>query len=150
MATEEELWELVTHEREGVLATVRRDGTPQLSNVLYAVDEEAGLIRISTTADRAKARILRRNPAASLHVAGEDFWHYAVVEGHTTVTDPATTPGDAVTDELALVHGTLYGAVERPAFDQQMIENRRLVVRLPVERIHGVLAPSARRPVSSR
>jgi PPOX class probable F420-dependent enzyme len=149
MATEEELWELVVHQREGVLATVRRDGTPQLSNVLYAVDEGARMIRISTTADRAKARILRRNPAAALHVAGEDFWHFAVVEGTTTVTEPATTPGDAVTDELALVHGTFYGAVERPAFDQQMIENRRLVVRVPVERIHGVIASGAQRPVSS-
>jgi PPOX class probable F420-dependent enzyme len=149
MATEQELWELVTGAQQGVLATVRRDGSPQLSNVLYAVDEPARLIRISTTADRAKARILRHNPAAALHVAGEDFWHFAVVEGHATVTDPASAPGDAVTDELALVHGTFYGAVERPAFDQQMIENRRLVVRVPVERIHGVLAPAARRPASS-
>jgi hypothetical protein len=114
--------------------------------VLYAVDEPARLIRISTTADRVKARLLRRNPAAALHVAGEDFWHFAVIKGHATVTDPASAPGDAVTDELALVHGTFYGAVERPAFDQPMIENRRVVVRVPVGRLHGALAPGARRP----
>jgi PPOX class probable F420-dependent enzyme len=145
VATEQELRKLVTGAQQGVLATARRDGSATVQRALRRGRARAAH-RISTTADRVKARLLRRNPAAALHVAGEDFWHFAVIKGHATVTDPASAPGDAVTDELALVHGTFYGAVERPAFDQPMIENRRVVVRVPVGRLHGALAPGARRP----
>lgn len=35
MATETELWDLIAADREGVLGTVKRGGSPQLSNVLY-------------------------------------------------------------------------------------------------------------------
>ena len=38
---------------QSVLTTIRRDGRPQLSNVLHWAGDD-GLIRVSTTADRAK------------------------------------------------------------------------------------------------
>ena len=38
---------------QSVLTTIRKNGLPQLSNVLHHTDAE-GVIRISTTADRAK------------------------------------------------------------------------------------------------
>ena len=38
----------------GVLATMKRDGRPQLSNILYAAGDD-GVVRISITADRARA-----------------------------------------------------------------------------------------------
>ena len=44
--------------RWGVLATIKRDGRPQLSNVGYAYDPEQRLFRVSVTADRAKTRNL--------------------------------------------------------------------------------------------
>ncbi|CCG01450.1 pyridoxamine 5'-phosphate oxidase family protein, partial [Blastococcus saxobsidens] len=43
------LLEFVATQRWGVLATVKRDGRPQLSNVGYAWDD--GLVRVSVTAD---------------------------------------------------------------------------------------------------
>ncbi|WP_454293182.1 pyridoxamine 5'-phosphate oxidase family protein [Salana multivorans] len=49
---------------EGVLVTIRRDGSPQLSPVTYGVDG-AGRILVSTYPERAKVHNLRRNPAAS-------------------------------------------------------------------------------------
>jgi hypothetical protein len=36
-----------------VLITLRRDGRPQLSNIIYGIDD-SGLIRISVTAPRAR------------------------------------------------------------------------------------------------
>jgi len=48
------LWELFGERGRGVLVTLRRDGRPQLSNVDYLA--EPGLIRCSTTGDRAKVR----------------------------------------------------------------------------------------------
>lgn len=79
MATDAELWQLVMSERQGALATMARDGRPQLSNVLYQPAADSRMVRISTTADRLKARNLARDPREALHVSGQDFWHYAVV-----------------------------------------------------------------------
>ena len=39
--------------KQAILTTIKQDGRPQLSNVLAGVGDD-GLIRISTTADRAK------------------------------------------------------------------------------------------------
>ncbi len=44
--------------RWGVLATVKRDGRPQLSNVGYAYDAAAALVRGAGTADRSQTRNL--------------------------------------------------------------------------------------------
>ena len=92
MATEDELWQLVAGERQGVLATVAGDGRPQLSNVLYVADAGGGVVRMSTTACWVKARNLARDPRAALHVAGRDFWHYAVAEGSATLSTVAWLP----------------------------------------------------------
>jgi PPOX class probable F420-dependent enzyme len=59
---DEKLLGLVAGTRQGVLATIAADGRPQLSNVLYVWDAGQRVARISTTADRVKARNLRRDP----------------------------------------------------------------------------------------
>lgn len=94
MVSEDELWALVQEESQGVLATVARDGRPQLSNVLYLTDPRSRVVRISTTAGRVKARNLARDPRAALHVTDRDFWQYAVAEGTTTLSAVAATSGD--------------------------------------------------------
>src|SRR6478736_5445960 len=62
-----------------VVVTLKSDGRPQLSNVLHVVGDD-GVIRISITESRAKAKNLRRDPRVSLHVTSDDFWRYAVIE----------------------------------------------------------------------
>ena len=57
--TDAEARAFVGRHHRGVLATLKRDGRPQLSNVVYALDED-GRIKVSTTRTRAKARNLRR------------------------------------------------------------------------------------------
>ena len=53
--------------RNGVLITLKADGRPQSSNIVYTVADD-GRIRISITATRAKYRNLLRDPRVSLHV----------------------------------------------------------------------------------
>ena len=60
--------DFIRERRNGVLVTQKRDGRPQLSNIVYVVGDD-GVIRISITADRAKYANLRRTPLASLYVA---------------------------------------------------------------------------------
>ena len=149
MASQEELWELIATGREGILATIGASGRPQLSNILYVVDRNTRVVRISTTADRVKALNLARDPRASLHVTGEDFWHYAVADGTTTLSAVAAEAGDDATEELRQVHAAFYGEIpDEQAFFAGMIANHRLVVRLQVQHLYGVMASGGPRPRS--
>ncbi|GHJ37886.1 PPOX class F420-dependent oxidoreductase [Streptomyces sp. TS71-3] len=136
--TTEALAELIARSKQGVLTTIKSNGRPQLSNVIYAYDPEARLVRVSVTADRAKTANLRRDPRASLYVTTPDFRHYAVAEGTVELTPVAEDPGDATVEELIGYYRALSG--EHPDWDdyrRAMVSNRRLVVRLPVERVYG-------------
>jgi PPOX class probable F420-dependent enzyme len=147
MAAETELWELIASRREGVLGTIKRGGLPQLSNVLYLPEPGGRTVRISTTADRLKARVLARDPRAVLHVTGDNFWAYAVAEGHATLTPAAADPGDEACRALLEVHSAFYGPQDQDAFFTEMIARRRLVIRLSLDRVYGVIATGGRRPL---
>ena len=73
--------------RLGVLITIRADGRPQSSDIVYYVD--GGTFSISVTADRAKTANLRRDPRAVLHVS-EKAW--AVPRRHRGAATPPATP----------------------------------------------------------
>lgn len=124
---------------KGVLVTLKRDGRPQLSNILYALGAD-GAIRISVTADRAKTANLRRDERASLYVGRDDFWAYVVIEGRTELSPVSTEPGDATGQELAELYRAVQG--EHPDWDDffgAMVRERRLVVRLHPERAYGIV-----------
>jgi PPOX class probable F420-dependent enzyme len=150
MATETELWELVAGRRQAVLATLKRDGLPQLSNVLYLPDATGHTVRISTTADRQKARNLTRDPRAVLHVTGDNFWAFAVAEGRASLSLIASKPGDEACQELLAVHSAFYGHLDTAAFFAEMVANRRLVVRLDLHHVYGIIASGGRRPLTTR
>ena len=137
------LLELVDRRRQGVLVTLKRDGRPQLSNVVHAWDAAERVARISVTATRAKTRNLRRDPRASLHVSAEDFWAYTVLEGTAELTPVAADPADAAVDELVELYRAISGEhPDWPAYRAAMVADQRLVVRLRVENAYGT-APDA-------
>jgi PPOX class probable F420-dependent enzyme len=127
------------HRHQSVLTTIKRDGKPQLSNVLHAVGDD-GVIRVSTTADRAKYANLRRNPWAALHVDGENFWSYAVLEGDVELSDVAATPDDATVEELVDLYRSLQGEHEDwDDYRVAMVAERRVVVRIRPNHAYGAL-----------
>ncbi|MEU0550910.1 PPOX class F420-dependent oxidoreductase [Micromonospora sp. NPDC005979] len=133
------LTDLVAGRSMGVLATIKRDGRPQLSTVVYSFDPAAGLIRVSVTDGRAKTANLRRDPRASFHVSSEDGWAYAVVEGRAELTATAADVDDATVEELVGLYRSLRG--EHPdwaEYRSAMVAEQRLVLRLHVERIYGM------------
>ncbi|MEU8169287.1 PPOX class F420-dependent oxidoreductase [Micromonospora sp. NPDC049004] len=141
--TQQALTDLIASRSMGVLATVKRDGRPQLSTVVYSFDRAAGLIRVSVTEGRAKTANLRRDPRASFHVSSEDGWAYAVVEARAELTAPAAGVDDATVEELVGLYRALRG--EHPdwaEYRNAMVAERRLVLRLHVERVYGI-APRA-------
>ena len=132
------LHQLVASKSQGVLATLKRDGRPQLSNIAYHLGDD-DVIRISVTEDRAKTANLRRDPRASLHVARDDFWAYAVVEGTATLLPVAAAPDDATVDALVEYYRAVAG--EHDDWDEYraaMVADRRLLIELPIERLYGM------------
>ncbi|MEU9332584.1 PPOX class F420-dependent oxidoreductase [Streptomyces sp. NPDC048290] len=133
------LHRLLAAERGGVLVTLKRDGRPQLSNVVHAYDPEERIIRISVTDDRAKTRNAQRDPRVSYHVTTADRWAYAVAEGTADLTPVAQDPGDATVEELVRLYRSLSG--EHPDWDDYraaMVRDHRLVLRIPVDHVYGV------------
>ncbi|MET8411536.1 PPOX class F420-dependent oxidoreductase [Streptomyces sp. NPDC005195] len=142
-ATQDALLELLSEYKGGVLTTLKRDGRPQLSNVVHAYSPDENVIRVSLTDDRAKTRNLRRDPRASYHVTSDDRWAYTVAEGTAELTPVAADPHDETVEELVRLYRDLMG--EHPDWDDYraaMVRDRRLVLRLHVERAYG--APRAR------
>ena len=138
MGVDPRLLGFVARNRRGVLATVKRDGRPQLSNLFYAWDDEQQLARISVTADRAKTRNLQADPRATLHVTSPDFWTWVAVEGTAELPPVAADPRDATVEELVGYYRALSGEHEDwDAYRAAMVTDRRLVVRLRPEHTYG-------------
>ncbi len=137
MADPAALEALVADSTRGVLVTLKRDGRPQLSNIGYRLED--GVVRISVTADRAKTKNLERDPRASLHVTTADFWRWAVAEGTAELSPVTTEPGDDAGRELLTLHDAIQQQPhpDPDEFFAAMVRDRRLVVRLRVERLYG-------------
>ena len=126
----------VAGRRTGVLLTLRRNGRPQASNIMYGLDD--GVVRVSVTDDRAKTANLRRDPRASLHVTSDDFWQYVVLEGDAELSPVAAEPGDATCRELRSVYRSIQGEHDDwDEYDAAMVRDRRLVVRLRPGHAYG-------------
>jgi PPOX class probable F420-dependent enzyme len=130
---------LLAERDAGVLVTLKRDGRPQLSNVNHAYYPDERVIRISVTDDRAKTRNLRRDPRASYHVTSADRWAFTVAEGTAELSPVAQDPHDDTVEELIRLYRDVQG--EHPDWDDYraaMVRDRRLVVRLHVDRAYGI------------
>jgi PPOX class probable F420-dependent enzyme len=141
MAHDEALLDLIAGTNEAALAIVKRDGYPHLSNVYYLWDAAERTALISTTADRVKGRVLRRDPRAALYVRGPHFFAWAVGEGDAELSDVTTSPGDATAQELLPIYEMLGETGDTDAVFARMIEEKRLAIRLRITRVYGMALP---------
>lgn len=140
MSTDPRMLAFVASHAWGVLATIKRDGRPQVSNVGYAYDDEQQLFRISVTDSRAKTRNLRHDPRVTLHVASKDFWTWVAVEGTADLTPVAADPHDETVEELIAYYRGINGEHENwDEYRAAMVADRRLVVRFRPEHTYGQL-----------
>src|ERR1700712_2462840 len=122
-----------------VLATLKRDGRPQLSNVSYHFDPRAVEIRVSVTEPRAKTRNLRRDARASIYVRSDDGWAYAVAEGDAVLTPAAAAPDDDTVEGLIALYRDIAG--EHPDWDDYraaMVQDRRVLLTMPISHLYGM------------
>lgn len=138
MAADPRLLAFVAEQKWGVLATIKQDGRPQLSNVGYSYDGD--VVRVSVTADRAKTRNLQRDPRVTLQVSSKDFWSWVAVDGTAELTPVAADPSDATVEELVTYYRGVSGEHENwDEYRTAMVADRRLVVRFRPEHAYGQL-----------
>jgi len=125
-----EALDFIRHNHRAVLATRRRDGSPQLSPVLVVVDADSRVV-ISTRETAMKTLNLRRDPHASVCVLSDRFfgeWH--TVDGPVEIV---SLP-DAM-EPLVDYYRRAVG--EHPDWDDYraaMERERRVLLRLAIER----------------
>jgi PPOX class probable F420-dependent enzyme len=130
--------ELISAGRLGVLATIKKDGLPQLSPVTPYYDRDAGIIYVSMTDGRAKTANLRRDPRAALEVTSSDGWAWATAEGGVTLTGPGADPHGPEVEALVDYYRSAAG--EHPDWDEYravMVSDRRVLMAMTVDRVYG-------------
>ena len=125
--------------KHAVLITVRSDGRPQSSDVVYALD--GGAFVVSVTDDRAKTANMRRDPRVVLHLSEPDSWSYASFDGTVELSAVTTDPGDATSDALCAYYEAVAGAPHDDWDDYRraMIDEKRLVARFTPASVVGQL-----------
>jgi len=127
---EDQAKEFLAKNHRAVMATIRSDGMPQMSNVAQAYLD--GKIEVSTRSASAKVRNLRRDSRVTMLVLGDESWYqYVVVYGTVEIVDlPAAAP------ELRRIYQFIAGEHQDwNEYDQAMIEEGRVVLRVAIDRI---------------
>ena len=113
--------------KHAVMITIRSDGRPQSSDVVYAVDE--GRLVVSLTNSRAKTANLRRDPRAVMHLTSPESWSYVSFDGTFELSPVTTSPGDATSDALVAYFEAVAGEAHSDwaEYRQAMIDEGRLL-----------------------
>ena len=119
--------EFLQKNRLCVVGFARKAGPPSLSPVYYFLDGED--IVISTTASRAKARAVRRNPEVTVCVLAESMpFAYLTVYGRGRVVE------EGAADVMMRIGGIMAGSAlpetARPAIEERARNEGRVVLRI--------------------
>jgi PPOX class probable F420-dependent enzyme len=120
----------ISENPRAVLATTKRDGRPQMSPIVVALDDE-GRLMISSRETAYKTKNLRREPRGSLCFLNQGFFgQWIQVDGTVEII---SLP-DAM-DLLVEYYRRLSG--EHPDWDDYRItmeKDKRLIIRVTIER----------------
>jgi PPOX class probable F420-dependent enzyme len=107
------------------LATIRDDGTPQVTPVW--VDYDGEYVLINTGQGRAKDRHMRRDPRVTLEVSDqENPYTYVAISGNAEIVDEGERAWEHIND----LHEKYHGTREYPSREPQ-----RVLYRVKPERI---------------
>jgi PPOX class probable F420-dependent enzyme len=122
--------DFASRNHRAVLATFRRDGSPQLSPVTVDVDPD-GMVVISSRETAMKTKNLRRDPRATLCVMNDGFYgSWVQIDGRAAVVSlPEAMQG--LVDYYRRVAG------EHPDWDDYRVameRDQRVLIRVHVDR----------------
>jgi PPOX class probable F420-dependent enzyme len=122
--------EFLRGQHRAILATRRSDGSPQLSPIVAAVDDD-GRILISTRQTAVKAKNLARDPRASLCVINDGFYGQWIQVDGTAEIIHLPDALELLVDYYRRISG------EHPDWTEYrsaMQRDRRLIVRVSIDR----------------
>jgi len=127
----DEARDYLRHNHRAVLATTRRDGTPQMSPVTVTVDDD-GMVTVSSRETAVKVKNLRRDPRAWVCAFPDTFYGGPFVQVEGTATIVALPEAmEPLVDYYRSISG------EHPDWDDYraaMERDQRVLVRLDITR----------------
>jgi uncharacterized protein len=123
----------ISSSHRGVLATLKGDGRPQMSNMAYFLDDD-GRIKMSTRGPNVKVRNIRRDPRVTVAVQGETFADYLVVDGTATIVDENPIP------LLKKIYEGIRGAPhpDWQEFEAAQVQEQRVVIDIEIQHVYPV------------
>jgi PPOX class probable F420-dependent enzyme len=123
--------EFLRTNHRAVMATTRRDGTPQMSPITVTVDKD-GYAVVSTRETAMKVKNLRRDPRAWICVIPDQFFGapFVQIEGDVTIVDLPEAM-DGLVDYYRSISG------EHPDWDDYraaMERDQRVLIKLDLTR----------------
>ena len=118
--------QLMREQNLAILATLRKDGTPQLTPINYAYRD--GSIMISTTRERAKYPNLRRDPRVSLCIIHPSGRPYVTVYGRARIEE------EDIVEGTAEIFRRISGRPLPEDFAQRLRDQKRVLVVVTPER----------------
>lgn len=115
--------------RFAVLATLNKDGTPQLTTMWYLLEDD-GTILMNTRAERLKERNMRRDPRISICV--EDGYKYLTIKGRVEMIDDPQISQHDIYRLSARYHGE---EKARRQMETQFSKERRVTLHLKPEQV---------------
>ena len=115
---------------DGILITIRKDGRPQSSDIVYSLRD--GVFEISLTDSRAKTKNMRRDNRAVLHITDRPSWSYLSFDGTVELTPATTDVTDETSDALVAYYERVAGK-PHPEWDEYraaMVAEGRLLATL--------------------
>lgn len=109
----------------GILATLKKDGSPQLTPIYYAYAEGEFLISITRT--RAKYHNIRRNSAVTLCVVKPEGRPYVSISGRAEIEED-----DIVDGTRAIFERISTGEVPED-FEQGLRDQQRVLLKITPE-----------------
>ncbi|HVB72055.1 MAG TPA: PPOX class F420-dependent oxidoreductase [Ktedonobacteraceae bacterium] len=115
--------------RFAVLATLNKDGTPQLSTMWYLLEDD-GTIMMNTKVGRVKERNMRNDPRISL--CFEDGYNYLTISGRVEMIDDPQISQHDIYRLSARYHGE---QVAKRQMEEQFSKEKRVTLRLKPEHV---------------
>lgn len=119
---------LLNEKRFAVLATLNKDGSPQLTTMWYLLEDT--MILMNTKAGRLKDRNMRRDPRISICI--EDEYNYVTISGTVEVIDDQDIAQRDIFRLASRYHGV---EKARQQMEDQFSKERRVTLRLPIEHV---------------
>jgi PPOX class probable F420-dependent enzyme len=125
----------VSSQKWAAVTTLRSDGSPTTSVVFFA--REGDTLFFSTTADRLKAKTLRRDPRITICVLDEGPpYRFVTIEGVGEIEADDIVPGHVAVNRV--MRGDP-GWEPPEGFEERLRRDRRVIVRVTAQRVSGVV-----------